>query len=86
MKMLKEWWEHLASDTKLIFVLLVVAMVAVVYYCGIKGNNQDNFYYKAPEAEEIAQADTTKKPVILINLPHRPSRPIKGINILHDFA
>lgn len=44
MKTIKEWWEHLASDTKVIFVLLVVAMAAVVYFCGIKGNNDQNFW------------------------------------------
>lgn len=58
MNKIKEWWQNLASDTKVIFVLLVVAILCVIWFCGIKGNNESNFYYKGKS--EIAQVDTTK--------------------------
>lgn len=44
MSKIKEWWEHLANDTKVSIIAVVVAMAAVVYFCGFKGNNDQNFW------------------------------------------
>lgn len=81
MNKIKEWWLGLAKDTKFSIVLLVVVIAMVIWLCGIKGNNQDNFYYKKDVA--VAMADTTKKvPTIMIRFPGRPNVPIRGINIV----
>lgn len=46
MSKIKEWWSSMATDLKVIIVLMVVGILAVVFFCGIKGNNSENFYYK----------------------------------------
>lgn len=78
MNKIKEWWLSLASDTKVIFVLLVVGICCVIWFCGVKGNNQDNFYYKGAKVAQ-APTDTTKKKIVTINFP---SKPIRGLNII----
>ena len=49
MSKIKEWWLNLAKDTKVWIILFVVAILAVIYFCGVKGNNSENFYYKGNE-------------------------------------
>lgn len=82
MNKIKEWWLSLASDTKVIFVLLIVGILCVIWFCGIKGNNQDNFYYKGDKVALVAPKDTTKKDVVIIQFPPKPSKPIRGLNII----
>lgn len=62
MNKIKEWWLNLATDTKMVIVLLVVGIALVIWFCGIKGNNQDNFYYKGDKVAMI--------------FPSRPNVPI----------
>lgn len=76
-----KWWKDLATDMRVYFVILIIGLLAVVYFCGIRGNNQDNFYY-VPEDASVARADTTGKKTVTIQFPHRPNTPIRGINII----
>lgn len=77
---IKDFWSKLPLDSKVVYILLVVGILAVIWFCGIKGNNQENFYYK--EKATVAMADTTRKDVITIRLPKKPNVPIRGINVI----
>lgn len=82
MSKFKEWWLNLASDTKVIFILLVVVILCVVWFCGVKGNNQDNFYYKG---EKVAWGFPSKPNVPITKKSDAQidtSQLKKGINII----
>lgn len=81
MSKFKEWWSQLATDLKVIIVLMVVGILAVVFFCGVKGNNQDNFYYK----EKVAWGFPTKPNTPIIKKSDTQvdtSQLKKGINII----
>lgn len=39
-------WKAQKNDMKVLYVLLVIAILLVIVFCGIFGNNEDNFWRK----------------------------------------
>lgn len=79
---IKEWWLNLATDTKMVIVLLVVGIALVIWFCGIKGNNEQNFYYKG---EKVAMIFPTRPNVPITKSQSEQvdtSQLRKGINII----
>lgn len=55
-------------------VLMIIAIALVVWICGIKGNNSQNFYYKG---DKVCEITSPRKPN-----PTKETPPKKGLNIV----
>lgn len=82
MSKIKEWWQNLATDLKVIIILMVVGILAVVFFCGVKGNNQDNFYYRGEKVAMIFPSKPNTPIIKKSDAQIDTSQLHKGINIV----